>query len=328
MKSLDAETLLEIGENKYLDAYFFMSSSMEWQPGITDFKVQACLHLPSKMMVFDVGYVYIIANDALWACQTVNMAPMGGGYTRVSNIPAKKSPLVDGTLSSVIFMPEWSENSKRDISYVFDETNGHFLKAPSSGNLSDCPNLGEYPGYKLLYGTHTNTANYSVALLSNGSQFKMLYLNMSAPQNVVAEVDVPADVVNETTSWYPVRTEPYLIFATADKLYRYNLRELENGIAPGAKDVVWDLNSVGYEGDAQITCMAVSRTEQEIVLGISRYGEDTDAMSDELKGDVVVLKLDDRSLVKKYSGIAGRPVDVMIKYQAYDWSGSNDKLHW
>ncbi len=338
LKSFDAETLLETGENKYLDAYFFMSSAMEWQPGVTDFKVQTCLHLPAKMMMFDVGYVYIIANDALWACHTVNMAPMGGGYTRASNLPAKKSPR-DGALSPVVFMPEWTENSKRDLAYVFDETYGHFLKAPSSGNLVDCPDLGEYPGYKLVYGTHTSAANYSVAVLSNGTQYKMLYLKLSSPQSVVGEVEVPAGVMNETTSYYPVRTEPYLFFATADKLYRYNLRELENGIVPGSKDVVLDLanfkdeKGVGYEGDVQITCMTVSRTEQEIVLGVSRYGGDEEAMSDELKGDVLVLKLDDRSLIRKYSGIAGRPVDVMIKYQKYLWGGREggkvvDELYW
>ena len=94
-----------------------------------------------------------------------------------------------------------------------------------------------------------------------------------------------------------------------------------------------DEKGVGYEGDVQITCMTVSRTEQEIVLGVSRYGGDEEAMSDELKGDVLVLKLDDRSLIRKYSGIAGRPVDVMIKYQKYLWGGREggkvvDELYW
>ena len=52
-----------------------------------------------------------------------------------------------------------------------------------------------------------------------------------------------------------------------------------------------------------------------------------------MKGDVLVLKLDDRSLIRKYSGIAGRPVDVMIKYQKYLWGGREggkvvDELYW
>lgn len=327
LKALDETTLQELGTDKYVDHTFFISSSPQWLPGVTDFNAQACLYLPSKTMGMNGCYQYVVANDVMWSCQSVDMSAMGWGFQRYTNA-YKKSPFDGGVLSPVIFMAEWTENSARGKSYVFDETHGHFLEAPVSGNLSDRPTLGEYPGYKLIYGTHTATANYSVAVLSNGSDYKMLYLKLSSPFGVVAEVEVPADVVNETTSWYPVRTEPYLFFATADKLYRYNLRELENGIAPGAKDVVWSLSDAGYEGDAQITCMSAARTEQELLLGVSRYGADSDAMSDELKGDVVVLKLDDRSLIQKYTGVAGRPVDVMIKYQKYNYSGTGDEMHW
>lgn len=334
LKSLDETTLVETGENQYIDQDLFTSSSMEWLPGITgNFNIQACFHISAKMMGrFPTNTLCVIANNCFWGYQYTDLSPMSSPmqYCTV----AKKSPL-GGNLSSAFFLATYNASTTHPYPvYLFDETYGHFLSAPQMGNLSDCSNLGEYPGYKLVFGTHTNTANYSIALLSNGSQFKMLYLKLSAPQRVVAEVEVPADIVNETSSWYSVRTEPYLFFATANKLYRYNLRELENGIAPGSKDVVLDLtsfkdeNGIGYESDARISCMTVSRTEQEIVLGISRYGEDSEAMSEELKGDVLVLKLDDRSLIRKYPGIAGRPVDVMIKYQQYDWNGTGDELHW
>ena len=58
-------------------------------------------------------------------------------------------------------------------------------------------------------------------------------------------------------------------------------------------------------------------TEQEILLGVSRYGDDTEGMSEELKGDVLVLDLKTGELVKKYEGVAGVPVDVKIKYQKW-----------
>lgn len=61
--------------------------------------------------------------------------------------------------------------------------------------------------------------------------------------------------------------------------------------------------------------MSVSRTEREILLGVSRYGDDTEGMSEELKGDVLVLDLKTGELVKKYEGVAGVPVDVENKYQ-------------
>ena len=40
-------------------------------------------------------------------------------------------------------------------------------------------------------------------------------------------------------------------------------------------------------------------------------------MSEELKGDVLVLDLKTGELVKKYEGVAGVPVDVKIKYQKW-----------
>ena len=335
LKSLNETTLAETGENQYIEEYLFTSSSMEWLPDITgNFSIQTCFHVSAKMMGrCPMNTLCAIANNCFWGYQYMDLSPIGMPPMQYCTA-AKKSPL-GGNLSSSFFLANYNVSTTNPYPvYLFDETYGHFLSAPQMGNLSDCPDLGEYPGYKLVFGTHTSIANYSVALLSNGSQFKILYLNLSDHQRIIAEVEVSADVVNETSSWYAVRTEPYLFFATANKLYRYNLRELENGIAPSSKDVVLDLtsfkdeNGVGYESDARISCMTVSRTEQEIVLGISRYGEDIEAMSEELKGDVLVLKLNDRSLIRKYPGIAGRPVDVMIKYQQYDWNGREDELHW
>mgnify|MGYP000392838286 FL=1 len=61
----------------------------------------------------------------------------------------------------------------------------------------------------------------------------------------------------------------------------------------------------------------LSRTEQEILLGISRYGEDTEGMGEELKGDVLVLDLKNMNMIRKYEGVAGYPVDLMVKYQKF-----------
>ena len=69
-----------------------------------------------------------------------------------------------------------------------------------------------------------------------------------------------------------------MFFATDNGLYRYNLRDLENGNAPGSQNRIMTLTDFGYNADDKITCMTVSRTEQEILLGISRYGEDTEGM--------------------------------------------------
>ena len=134
---------------------------------------------------------------------------------------------------------------------------------------------------------------------------------------MLTDLFVSGNIINETTSYYPMKNEAYMLFATNDKLYRYNLRELENNVAPGNSNVFVELSKWGYRAGAKITCMSVSRTEREILLGVSRYGDDTEGMSEELKGDVLVLDLKTGELVKKYEGVAGVPVDVKIKYQKW-----------
>ena len=203
--------------------------------------------------------------------------------------------------------------------YMFDETVGQFCynNLAGSGNIG-VPALGTYDGYSLLFGTHTATKDHAVAVLSDGADYRMLYLNLpSGGQSVLTDLFVSGNIINETTSYYPMKNEAYMLFATNDKLYRYNLRELENNVAPGNSNVFVELSKWGYSAGAKMTCMSVSRTEREILLGVSRYGDDTEGMSEELKGDVLVLDLKTGELVKKYEGVAGVPVDVKIKYQKW-----------
>ena len=189
------------------------------------------------------------------------------------------------------------------------------------------PALGTYSGYSLLFGTHTATKDHAVAVLSDGAGYRMLYMNLSnGTQSVLADFAVPSNIINETTSYYPMKNEAYMLFTTNDKLYRYNLRELENNVAPGNSSVFVELSKWGYNAEAKITCMSVSRTEQEILLGVSRYGDDTEGMSEGLKGDVLVLDLKTGELVKKYEGISGVPVDVKIKYQKWLRDGKEEEM--
>ena len=40
-------------------------------------------------------------------------------------------------------------------------------------------------------------------------------------------------------------------------------------------------------------------------------------MGEELKGDVLVLDLKTMNMIRKYEGVAGYPVDLMVKYQKF-----------
>lgn len=331
LRCLDEETLLDVDGSTYLDHNFFINRSMAYPPEVSAFDVQAFTHviMSTNPMGFAGVYTFAIANDQLWSDQY--MSVMGGAYELTIAYVAKPSPL-GGKLSPVLFQPYQKpsgaqEYALADFVYMFDETNGKFVYgAIGSPTNTACPdNLGTWEGHRMLYGTHTSTSNYAVAVLSDDAVCRMLYLKLPGkgnesskyPCTCVADVVVPSDIVHEGTSYYPMKNEPYLLMASGERLYKYNLRSLEAGTAPGAQDAVATLADFGYGDGAEITCMSVSRTEQEVILGVSRYGNDTDGQDDELKGDVLVLDMKTWSLIKKYEGVSGYPVDVTIKYQKF-----------
>ena len=70
-----------------------------------------------------------------------------------------------------------------------------------------------------------------------------------------------------------------------------------------------------------------SRSEKNIVMGISRYESDEQGMSEELRGDLLVIDATTFEPVYHYKGIAGMPVDVMVKYQSYYRDGKDNDDH-
>ena len=316
----------EIGENTILDHNFFIRRASNLPSGdIVDFDVKAFAHLPVTMEggFGKSTYIFTIAGDEFWLDQAMLISFGGMSQTMCLTFMQMKSPW-KGRLSPAMFLSALVEKELQNYvtpsaMYMFDETVGQFCynNLAGSGNIG-VPALGTYDGYSLLFGTHTATKDHAVAVLSDGADYRMLYLNLpSGGQSVLADLSVSGNIINETTSYYPMKNEAYMLFATNDKLYRYNLRELENNVAPGNSNVFVELSKWGYSAEAKITCMSVSRTEREILLGVSRYGDDTEGMSEELKGDVLVLDLKTGELVKKYEGVAGVPVDVKIKYQKW-----------
>lgn len=73
----------------------------------------------------------------------------------------------------------------------------------------------------------------------------------------------------------------------------------------------------------------MSRSENTILLGVSRYGSDTEATGEEAKGDLLYFDYNKATLEIKYvpekshNGIAGIPVDIEIKYQTH-WRDGKD----
>ncbi|WP_270581079.1 PKD-like family lipoprotein [Butyricimonas virosa] len=322
IKCLSEETLQEIEGNAILDHNYYIKEAQGLPSGdITGFEVKAFNHQATTMEgMMNTNYTCTIAGDEFWTIQST-CVPSMNMWLKLAFMQIK-SPW-KGTLSPTMFLSSLVESGGQNYTvanmYMFDETVGQFwYNNLLSANNVGVPELGTYSGYSLLFGTHTATKDHAVAVLSDGAGYRMLYMNLSnGTQSVLADFAVPSNIINETTSYYPMKNEAYMLFTTNDKLYRYNLRELENNVAPGNSSVFVELSKWGYNAEAKITCMSVSRTEQEILLGVSRYGDDTEGMSEGLKGDVLVLDLKTGELVKKYEGISGVPVDVKIKYQKW-----------
>lgn len=230
-----------------------------------------------------------------------------------------------GGLSSVAY-PFWRSASSgngfdmAEDNVLFDETAGRFLFFNIiSKKTSGIEDVKAFPGYKLLYGGPVQEKNYSVAVLGNGDSNKLLYIKTAdgGKLEVLGEVDMPGEVMSSESDYAMRANTPHILWVKGNKLYQYNVTELTQGIVPSASNVVAGLDklNLGYGSDAVITCMYLTRSQKSVVLGISRYGNDTEGESDELKGDVVVLDADTWEVKNYYPAVSGYPVDIMVKYQ-------------
>lgn len=221
---------------------------------------------------------------------------------------------------------------------LFDNTNGKFLYS-NYGNrpLTIVDKDGKeylptYPGYKMIYASHTSTPNKCVAVLNNGTKTKLVYLTVpgnateqaNMPFAVMGEVEVNNNLISQDSRFYMMRYSPYLLFSTGSRVYRYNVLNIQSGAAPA--DVIADLGSMGYDGDATIKAFTVSRTEQNLLMAVSRYGATTNG-DGPLRGDVVKMLFNNATISlkfdKKYEAVSGNPVDIRIKYQTHQRDGVN-----
>lgn len=213
---------------------------------------------------------------------------------------------------------------------VFDETEGRFAYA-NYGRVYEIETdyVKAYPGYQLIWGSATNRPNdASIAVLSNSSQCQLVMLEDGLDEDeretktLVAEVS-GGNVMSPSSKFYMMKNNDYLFFSNGNALYLYNILNISSRTAPAPGNKVLDLTEYGYDAEAVITDVCVSRTEQTLILGVSRYGSDTEGNGEELKGDILYFDLNNSTLQLTYRedksarGIAGIPVDVEIKYQTH-----------
>lgn len=219
---------------------------------------------------------------------------------------------------------------------VFDRVNGRFAYSSAYGSISpvEKDDVPEYPGHRFIWGSATNRPNSgSIAVLTDGSKCRFILLqngkssvDQRSTKKKVAEIS-GGSVVRPESRFYMMKYNDNLFFSTKRAVYRYNILNISSGIQPNEGDKVFDLSEAGYGDEATITDICVSRTEQTMLVGVSRYGNDTEALGDEPKGDLLYFDLEKGSGTLKYNaakshkGISGIPVDVEIKYQTHYRNG-------
>lgn len=218
---------------------------------------------------------------------------------------------------------------------VFDKNNGRFGYSTSAASVREIKkeDVKPFPGYTMIWGAATNRPdNTSLAVLANGSQCRLVLLKNGesadgrATKKLVGDIS-GGNVMNDKSKFYMMKYNDNLFFSTGRAIYRYNIMNITSGVSPREGDKVFDLSEAGYDDSAVITDICVSRTEETMLVGVSRYGNDTEAMGEEAKGDLLYFSLDSGSgrlqynAEKSYQGISGIPVDVEIKYQTHYRNG-------
>jgi len=349
MKSLADTTLEEVGTNTWLDENFLKRQIVYPQPSVPGF---------SPEMVWNGvdEWTYIFGN--LGGRSTVNLIVSEGKLYSYTCKPEgkyiltkdwlldRKSPY-SGKLSPFYFPVSRKDYPSdpfvsslaydfSDYGVMFDETAGRFLLVSKYGStLKEIPEnkIPAYEGWRLLYGSHTNLPKTCVAILGKGEVVKALLLQLpekvsdATEMKVLAEMEMPVEAMNARSDFYNYRTQEFILISTGNRLLRGNILEWESGTAP---QPVFSLSDIGYDNSAEITCFEMSRLEESIILGVSRYGNDRIGNGEELKGDVVVLdaatfrvKKDSRGEDMIYRGVCGYPVDIMVKWLNWYRNGRN-----
>ena len=253
------------------------------------------------------------------------------------------SPYKNGYLSPFGYWDDMTDTPKQ-AGYelgdfiVFDRVNGRFAVAGPWGDMSSIEetDVHSFPGYTMLWGAATNRPdNTSIAVLSNGSACRLvLLMNATDAETGVTTKKIAAEisggtVVLPSSKFYMMKYNDNLFFCSGNAIYRYNIMDISSGMQPSERNKLLDLTQYGYGKDAVITDICVSRTEKTMLVGVSRYGTDSEASGDEPKGDLLYFDLDSGAgtltynAEKSHRGIAGIPVDVEIKYQSHYRNGVN-----
>lgn len=203
--------------------------------------------------------------------------------------------------------------------FVFDENSGKFFVFYYEEMNEVDANGKSFPGYRAFYGEDTYQYEFCFAALTNGSNVKFATFDSKyyLDNNVVYDVDAP--IATEKSRFFMLRNVPYVYFNTESAIYKYNVLNVQSQIAPSEADRICKLSDLGYDGNAKIADVCMHRNEKKMLLAVSKYGNDTEGNSDELKTDIVEISLEGSTptLLNKYPSVAGASPLVIYKYRTF-----------
>ncbi len=201
--------------------------------------------------------------------------------------------------------------------FVFDELEGKFYQFYYESMTEVDASGKSFPGYKAFYGEDTYQSELCFAALSNGSNCKLVSFDLTS-MSVVA-YDVDASLVTDKSRFFMLRNVPYVYFNNENAIYRYNVLNVQSQIAPNDGDKVCSLSDFGYGSDAKIADICMHRGAKKMLLAVSRYGDDTQGNSDDLKTDIIEISLEGNkaTLLNKYESVAGASPLVIYKYRTF-----------
>lgn len=278
-----------------------------------------------------------ISGGCLYTVSTATNSSARGTFT-----PNLKSYYDKGYLCPFGFWDDMADNEPGNLGdmgrslgdfIMFDRVNGKFTFYDGGHMRPVADDIPVYSGYELLWGSATNLSpnNRCVAILNKGDETRMLMLETGQdPGSIGGKVrtkhlvkEVNGGIINASSKFYVTTYVDHLYFTVGNAFYCYTLGDMFSGVVPGRAHKQFDLTEYGYSADAMITDICVSRSEKTLLVGVSRYGTDTEAAGEEAKGDILYFDLNVSGRQFKYNeeksakGVAGIPVDVEIKYQTY-----------
>ncbi|WP_439183868.1 PKD-like family lipoprotein [Carboxylicivirga taeanensis] len=341
LRCLDHNTLDKYESGDFIDESFFLNYTPVYPvPEMPGFKVESVDHIIGMWNFNPYGginratYMSMVSGGryyyGYWTGWTKSVyvameSELGGQLSPVTFSAYRKPDLPAPDYAGSLVFAGYKVSL---YTLLFDKSFGKFMYSYSGGQPRTIAALEEniYSGLDLIYGTHTSQYNNCVAVLANASTAKMILMQAPGDRNeeetkpfqILGEVNVSASLVNSKSKFYAESYGNYIYFTSGNGLHKYNFRDIASGSAPTAGHKVLDLTQYGYDDKAEITAMHVTRTEKSIILGVSRYGSDFNGESDELKGDVLIIENQaGYQLIEKNEGVAGYPVDVMIKHKSF-----------